>query len=97
MFLDAWQRLGVDDDLVFAQVLGDALVERALVDRGGDGDRACWRFTEHRNADPLLPPGVGWMQGSAGIAAYLLRLARVLREGRTTPALARLDTWWNLP
>ncbi|MBD3925329.1 hypothetical protein IEZ26_11890 [Nocardioides cavernae] len=98
VFLDAWQRLGVDDDLVFAQVLGDALVERALVDRGaGEGDRAHWRFTEHRNDDPLLPPGVGWMQGAAGIAAYLMRLARVLREGRTTPALARLDTWWNLP
>jgi hypothetical protein len=92
VFLDAWQRRGVDDDLDFAQVLGDALVERALV----EDDRACWRFTEHRNEDPLLPPGVGWMQGTAGIAAYLLRLARVLREGRTTPAVARLDTWWNV-
>jgi hypothetical protein len=93
VFLDAWQRLGVDDDLAFAQVLGDALVERAVV----DDDGARWRFTEHRNEDPVLPPGVGWMQGTAGIAAYLLRLARVLREGRTTPAAARLDTWWNLP
>ena len=93
VFLDAWQRRGEDDDLAFAQVLGDALVSRAVV----DGDRACWRFTEHRHDDPLLPPGVGWMQGTAGIAAYLLRLARVLREGRTTPAVARLDTWWNLP
>jgi hypothetical protein len=37
------------------------------------------------------------MQGTAGIAAYLLRLARVLREGRTTPAVPRLDTWWNVP
>jgi hypothetical protein len=91
--LDSWQRRGEDADLAFAQVLGDALVARAVV----DGDRACWRFTEHRNEDPLLPPGVGWMQGTAGIAAYLLRLARVLREGRTTPAVARLDTWWNLP
>ncbi|SFB10261.1 Lanthionine synthetase C-like protein [Nocardioides alpinus] len=93
IFLDAWQRRGVEDDLVFAQVLGDALVERAVI----DGDRACWRFTEHRNAEPLLPPGVGWMQGTAGIAACLMRLARVLREGRTAPAEARLDTWWNLP
>ncbi len=93
VFLDAWQRLGVDDDLAFAQILGDALVSRAVL----DGDRACWRFTEHRNDDPLLPPGVGWMQGAAGIAAYLLRLARVLREGRTTTAVARLDTWWNVP
>lgn len=92
VFLDAWQRLGIGEDLAFAQVLGDALVERAYV----DGDRACWRFTEHRNDDPLLPPGVGWMQGAAGIAAYLLRLSRVLREGRTTPTVARLDTWWNL-
>lgn len=91
--LDAWQRRGVDDDLAFARALGDAVVQRAVV----DGDRACWRFTEHRNDDPLLPPGVGWMQGTAGIAAYLLRLARVLREGRTTPAVPRLDTWWNLP
>ncbi len=93
VFLDAWQRRGEDDDLAFAQVLGDALAERAIV----VGDRASWRFTEHRNDDPLLPPGVGWMQGTAGIAAYLLRLGRVLREGRTTPAVARLDTWWNLP
>jgi hypothetical protein len=93
VFLDAWQRRGEDDDLAFAQVLGDALVERAVVDDTG----ARWRFTEHRNEDPLLPPGVGWMQGTAGIAAYLLRLARVLREGPTTPAVARLDTWWNLP
>lgn len=93
VFLDAWQRRGVAHDLAFAQVLGDALVGRAVV----DGDRACWRFTEHRNDDPLLPPGVGWMQGAAGIAAYLLRLARVLREGRTTTAVARLYTWWNLP
>lgn len=93
VFLDAWQRHGVEDDLAFARVLGDALVDRAVV----DGDRACWRFTEHRNPDPLLPPGVGWMQGTAGIAAYLMRLARVLHEGRTAVAVARLDTWWNLP
>jgi hypothetical protein len=93
VFLDSWQRLGVDADLAFAQVLGEALVERAVV----VGDGACWRFTEHRADDPLLPPGVGWMQGAAGIAAHLMRLARVLRDGRTAPAAARLDTWWNLP
>lgn len=92
VFLDAWQRHGAEDDLAFALVLGDALVERAVV----DADRAFWRFTEHRNTEPLLPPGVGWMQGTAGIAAYLMRLARVLREGRTATAVARLDTWWNL-
>ncbi|WP_295655998.1 lanthionine synthetase LanC family protein [uncultured Nocardioides sp.] len=93
VFLDAWQRGGHDEDLAFAVRLGDALVERAYA----DGPRACWRFLEHRAADPVLPPGVGWMQGTAGIAAYLLRLARVLREGHHAAALARLDTWWGLP
>ncbi|MGC4110767.1 MAG: hypothetical protein QM747_10165 [Nocardioides sp.] len=56
-----------------------------------------WRFVEHRNEDPLLPPGPGWMQGAAGIAAYLLRIARVLDQGRDAPAVPRMDTWWTLP
>ncbi len=92
VFLDAWQRGGADDDLAFALRLADALVERAV----HDGPHACWRFVEHRDEDPLLPPGVGWMQGTAGIAAHLFRTARVLRDGRDAPAVARLDTWWNV-
>jgi len=91
--LNVWQRHGVDDDLAFAVVLGDALVDRAV----DDGDHSYWRFVEHRNDDPLLPPGPGWMQGAAGIAAYLFRLARVLEQGRDAPAVARMDTWWALP
>ena len=58
--------------------LADALVDRAV----DDDEHAYWRFIEHRNAEPLLPPGPGWMQGAAGIAAYLFRLARVLEQGR---------------
>ena len=54
--------------------LADDLVARAYV----EGDRAYWRFTEHRNPEPLLPPGVGWMQGAAGIAGYLFQVARTL-------------------
>ncbi len=73
VFLSAYERRSRQEDLDFAGVLSDALVDRALV----DGDRASWRFLEHRNPEPLLPPGVGWMQGTAGIAAYLLRAARV--------------------
>ena len=79
--------------MAFALVLADTLVEHAV----HDGPGACWRFVEHRNADPLLPPGVGWMQGAAGIAAYLFRLARVLDQGRDAAAVARMDTWWALP
>ena len=91
--LNVWQRHGHDDDLAFAVTLADAIVDRAVT----DGDHAYWRFVEHRNDDPLLPPGVGWMQGAAGISAYLFRLARVLEQGRSADAVARMDTWWALP
>ena len=92
VLLDSWHRLGEEEDLRFALHLADTLVDRAVF----DGDRACWRFIEHRNPEPLLPPGVGWMQGAAGIAAFLFRCARVGREGRSAGAVARMDTWWAL-
>ena len=91
-FLDAWQRTGSDTDRAFVVRLADALVERAII----DGPRAHWRFVEHRSPEPLLVPGVGWMQGAAGIAALLFRAARVLRDGREAPSVAALDTWWGL-
>ncbi len=91
--LSAWQRHGRTDDLDFAVTLGDALVDRAIT----EGDAAYWRFLEHRDPEPLLPPGPGWMQGAAGIAAYLYRLARVLEQGRGAEAVARMDTWWATP
>jgi hypothetical protein len=87
-FLDAWQRDGEKDDLEFAVRLGDALADHAY----RENDHAYWRFVEHRNEQPLLPPGVGWMQGAAGIAAYLLRLDRVL--GGDERAVTRMDNWW---
>lgn len=91
VFLDSWCRGGDPSDLEFAVRLADALVERAVV----EGPHAYWRFVEHRNEDPLLPPGVGWMQGAAGIAAYLFRISRAER-GSKDP-VPRLDTWWALP
>ena len=91
-FLDSYQRLGDSYDLAFAETLGLALEERAFT----DGDRAWWRFVEHRNPEPLLPPGIGWMQGAAGIAAYLLRLGRVLADGRDAPAIERMENWWAI-
>ncbi|GGM74277.1 hypothetical protein GCM10011609_07650 [Lentzea pudingi] len=74
----------------FALHLADVLVERAIA----DGEGVCWRFTEHRDEDPLLPPGVGWMQGAAGIAGFLFHAARVAEgDARSVP---RIDTWWTL-
>jgi len=91
VFLDSWHHSGNEGDLAFALELADTLVERAIV----DGDRACWRFIEHRAADPLLPPGVGWMQGAAGIAAYLFHVSRVAGDPAAV-AVPRIDNWWAL-
>lgn len=93
VLLDSWQLLGHAEDVELALRLADTLLERAV----REGPHAYWRFVEHRATEPLLPPGVGWMQGAAGIAAFLFRAARVVDRGRTAPAVARMDTWWALP
>jgi lantibiotic modifying enzyme len=79
--------------LAAARVMGDALVERSIL----VGDRAFWGFVEHRQDPPLLPPGTSWMQGAAGIAAFLLRLARVTDDGLDAPVVDRPDEWWAVP
>ena len=60
--------------------LADTLVDHAIV----EDDRARWRFTEHRNPEPLLPPGLGWMQGAAGIVTapdgHLARVAEIAKR-----------------
>jgi lantibiotic modifying enzyme len=76
-----------------ARTMGDALVERVIRDEDG----ARWRFIEHRQDPPLLPPGTSWMQGAGGIAAFLLRLARVLEDGFDAPVVDRPDEWWAVP
>ena len=91
VFLDSWHRAGDTQDLEFALHLADTLVERAV----RDGPHAYWRFLEHHAAEPLLPPGVGWMQGAAGIAAFLFRVSRTVQDGPTAhDAVPRMDTWW---
>jgi hypothetical protein len=79
--------------LLAAQTMGDALVDRAI----RDGDGARWRFVEYRQDPPLLPPATSWMQGAAGIAAFLLRLARVIESGPTATVVDRPDQWWAVP
>jgi hypothetical protein len=78
-------------DLDYAFELADALIDRAVTNDTG----TYWRFIEHRNADPMLPPGTGWMQGAAGIAATLFGVSRRAADNDATP-LARLDNWWAL-
>ncbi|MDX8030593.1 lanthionine synthetase LanC family protein [Lentzea sp. BCCO 10_0856] len=91
-----WGTAGVGDVLLdsgdrdFALHLADVVVERAIP----DGNGVCWRFVEHRDEDPLLPAGVGWMQGTAGIAGFLFHAGRAAQGDAT--AVPRMDTWWAL-
>ncbi|HEX5405811.1 MAG TPA: lanthionine synthetase LanC family protein [Pseudonocardiaceae bacterium] len=76
-----------------ARTMADAVVERAI----RDGTEVYWRFVEHRREPPLLPPNTSWMQGAAGIVAFLFRFARVLEEGPAAMVVDRPDQWWAVP
>jgi lantibiotic modifying enzyme len=76
-----------------ARTMADALAERAIRDEAG----VRWRFVEYRQDPPLLPPRTSWMQGAAGIAAFLLRFARVLEDGPAAAVVDRPDQWWAVP
>jgi hypothetical protein len=99
ILLDAAQDCAAQDEeragrlLQAARTMADALAGRAIRDQTG----TYWRFTEHRQDPPLLPPGTAWMQGAAGIAAFLLRMARVAEHGLTAPVVDRPDQWWAVP
>jgi len=79
--------------LAFADRLASALVDRAIA-TGPDGSQCCWRFHEHRADPPDLDPGVGWMQGAAGIVAALSRYARVREGGLSVSRTGLPDDWW---
>jgi lantibiotic modifying enzyme len=81
--LDHYQATGETAWLDWADDLaGDVLGHATAV-----GDDLCWSNLEHTVANPVLPPQAGWMQGTAGVAAFLLRLARVHRDGPEAPRL----------
>jgi hypothetical protein len=71
-FLDLHRLEGHEDDLTFARLMVDDLLQRAIID--GDGMR--WSNYEFRAPEPNLPPETTYMQGAAGIGSTLLRLHR---------------------
>jgi lantibiotic modifying enzyme len=73
-FLDLHRLEGQADDLAFARVMVDDLLDRAVVD--GEGMR--WSNVEHTADEPNLPPETTYMQGAAGIGSTLLRMHRHL-------------------
>lgn len=91
--LDRAQATGDPAHLVFADRLAAALVGR-VVRSPADNDLCYWQFHEHRVDPPELDPGVGWVQGAAGIASALSRYARIREHGLVAPRLSLPDNWW---
>ncbi len=77
MALDRFQQTGDKDWLAWAETLAVDVLNRSIHDESG----VRWSHTEHRSDPPDLEPAIGFMQGTAGIASWLLRLSRVQRDG----------------
>ncbi len=75
--------------LAWADELAADVMNRRIADAAG----VRWSHTEHRAQPPDLEPAVGWMQGAAGIAGWLLRLTRVHAAGAGATRL----TWPDSP
>lgn len=85
MALDRYQQTGDKAWLAWAEALAVDVMNRSITDESG----VTWSHTEHRLDPPDVEPAVGFMQGSAGIASWLLRLSRVQRDGPDAPRI-----WW---
>jgi lantibiotic modifying enzyme len=85
MALDRYQETGDPQWLAWAGTLAADVLGMCIADSAG----VRWSHTEHTVSPPELEPAVGWMQGAAGIASWLLRLTRLQRDG---PSAGRV--WW---
>jgi lantibiotic modifying enzyme len=87
MALDRYAQTGDTQWLQWAVSLAGDVLDRRIEDDAG----IRWSHTEHRQQPPGLDPQVGWMQGAAGIAGWLLRLARAEREGASAQRIRLPD------
>jgi len=85
MAVDSYQDTGDEQWLRWSAGLAADVLNRQITDSSGTR----WSNTEYRDDPVDLAPELGWMQGAAGIAAWLLRLARVNAAGTGATRL-----WW---
>ena len=69
--------------LRFALAVLDNVLDRAVQDEAG----MRWHNVDHMATPPELPAQTGWMQGSAGVGASLLRARRALTGSTPGPWL----------
>ena len=85
MALDHFQESGDERWLAWTVTLARDVLGRRIADTSG----VRWSNTEYRLDPPDREPELGWMQGAAGIASWLLRLVRVSSDGAGAQRL-----WW---
>jgi lantibiotic modifying enzyme len=73
-FLDLHRLESRDEDLAFARIMMDDVLDRAIVDESG----MRWSNYEFQSPEPNLPPETMYMQGAAGVGSTLLRMHRHL-------------------
>ncbi|MEU7982958.1 lanthionine synthetase LanC family protein [Micromonospora sp. NPDC049081] len=81
MLVDRFQDAGDPALLTWADTLAEDVLARTVSTPAG----VTWSNTEHTRTPPQLPPEPGFMQGAAGIAGWLARLA--------APATAPVLPW----
>ena len=90
LLLDRYQATGETALLDWAGTLAADVADRALPTPDG----VTWSNTEHTRTPPELPPEPGFMQGTAGIAAWLARLHALHTRPDNPAALTRLEPSW---
>lgn len=93
LFLDLHTWRGDADDLAFARVMVDDMLDRAIVD--DDGMR--WCNVEFRLDPPQLPPETTFLQGASGIGCTLLRFVRHLDGDPTVIGWPHAPSWAPAP
>lgn len=88
-FLDLHRLEGRDEDLAFARLMMDDVLDRAIVDETG----MRWSNYEFRDPEPNLPPETTYMQGAAGVGSTLLRLHRHLSGDRWAVRWPHAPDW----
>jgi hypothetical protein len=71
VLIDQYRSTGDPQLLAWSQRLADDVVARRLTTPAG----VAWSNFEHTATPPDLPPEPGFMQGAAGVAGWLARLA----------------------
>lgn len=91
LFLDLHTWRKDPDDLEFARLMVDDMINRATHD--SDGMR--WSNVEFRSEEPVLPAETTYYQGASGNGSTILRLARHLEGDRTVVRWPHAPAWTN--